>query len=483
MRQELENKLDFYRRQYFGHKSDRAEKDAIWKPKFDLKKPPGLVGEVAEYINSQSPYPLGDLSVLAAIVAVGNFGGLNHTVKENKRLSTNLLGVCVAGSSAGKESVLQAFNNLHIEAGISGAVHGKIKSEQEIIRNLIRNQSSLYNIDEFGLFLRKLNMSQKSGGAAYLQGVVGEIMSAYSKASGNMLLSGDVKDDMKKELSRELAALNKMIDSGEATQSTESRMDAVKKSLESIDKGLERPFLSIIGFSTPSTFNESVSFEQVTNGFIGRALIVNEPDTNPRPKPGFEYSDMPESLKISIRGLCATGEYNAFDTRVESRGERRIITTTPEAAQALENASEWIFDEADKHVENTGFEAVVRRGKEGIEKISAILGMDGGERTQEHVEWAFEYIRRDIEYKTLLAHSNVEEKTSPVKSTAAKILCELTDEGITIGRLVNRYRTQKVTKRMVEEAIDRLEKKGKIYCEDATHKYNGRTYRTIFKRD
>lgn len=483
MRKELENKLDVLARQFFGDSNKQSEKDDRWTPKFDLKKPPGLVGEVAEYINSQCPYPLEDLSVLAAIVAVGNLGGLNHTVKENQRLSTNLLGVCVAGSSAGKESVLQAFNNLHIEAGISGAVHGKIKSEQEIIRNLIRNQSSLYNIDEFGLFLRKLNMSQKSGGAAYLQGVVGEIMSAYSKASGNMLLSGDLKDDMKKELSRELAALNKMLDSGDAMPSTESRIEAVKKSLGSIDKGLERPFLSIIGFSTPSTFNESVSFEQVTSGFIGRAIIVNEPDTNPRPKPGFEYSDMPEALKIRIRGLCATGEYNTFDTRVESRGERRIITTTPEARQALENASEWIFDEADKHVENTGFEAVVRRGKEGIEKISAILGMDGGERTEAHVNWAFEYIRRDIEYKTLLAHSNVEEKIDPVKSTAAKILCELCDGGITIGRLVNRYRTQKVTKRMVEEAIDRLEKKGKIYCEDATHKYNGKTYRTIFKRE
>lgn len=481
MKKELENKLDVLARQFFGHNT-KPEKDDKWTPKFNLKKPPGLVGEVAEYINSQCRFQLENLSVLAALVAVGNIGGLNHGVDDNPRLSFNLLGFGVAGSGVGKESVIQAFNDLHVEAGISGAVHGSIKSEQEIIRNLIRNQSALYNIDEIGIFLRKLNMSHKSGGASYLQGVIGTIMSVYSKASGNLLLSGDVKDEVKKELSRELAALNKMLDSGDAMPSTESRIEVIKQSLTSIDKGLERPFLSIIGFSTPSTFNESVSFEQVTSGFIGRAIIVNEPDTNPRPKPGFEYSDMPEALKIKISGLCATGEYNAFDTRVESRGERRIIRTTPEARQALENASEWIFNEADKHVENTGFEAVVRRGNEGIEKISAILGMGDGERTLEHVEWAFEYIRRDIEYKTLLAHSNVEEKLDPIKSTAAKILCELTDGGITIGRLVNRYRTQKVTKRMVEEAIDRLEKKGKIYCEDTKHKYNGKTYRTIFKR-
>lgn len=467
MKKELENKLDELARRYFGD-PEQVDKEDIWRPKFDLKKPPGLVGKVTDYINSQCRFPQENLSVLSALVAVGNIGGLSHTI-DNQRLTSNLLGFGIAGSSTGKESVIQAFNDLHIEASMAGAVHGAIKSEQEIIRNLIRHQAALYNIDEFGIFLRKLTMSHKSGGASYLQGVIGIIMSAYSKASGNLLLSGDVKDEIKKELNRELAALNKKLDQGDSGAGVESRMQAIKETLNTIDSGLVNPFLSIIAFSTPSTFNESVSFEQVTNGFIGRAIIVNEPNTNPRPKIDFEYLPMPDSLKIQIRALFANGEYNIFDNRVESRGERSVITTTQEAKQALQEASNWIFDEADKHTEQTGFEAVVRRGYEIIEKVSFILSMGSTERGLEAVEWAVEYIRRDIEYKTLLAYSNVKEKSDPVQSMAAKILCSVGQEGITVGRLVNKYR---VKKSLVEEAINLLERKGKIYTEYRQNKFN-----------
>lgn len=468
MKKELENKLDELARRYFGD-DKKSEKDDIWKPKFDLKKPPGLVGEVTDYINSQCRFPQENLSVLSALVAVGNIGGLNHTI-DNQRLTSNLLGFGIAGSSTGKESVLQAFNDLHIVAGMSAAVHGSIKSEQEIVRNLIRNQAAFYNNDEFGIFLRKLHMSDKTGGASYLQGVIGMIMSAYSKASGNLLLSGDVKEEIKQGLNRELAALNKKMDSGDATAATEARMQSIKDSLSTIDQGLSMPFLSINAFSTPSTFNEAVSFEAITNGFIGRAIIVNEPETNPRPKRDFEYCDMPGSLRSQIIGLCANGEYNIFDNRVESRGEKIQITTTPEAQKALQNASDWVFDEADKHAEQTGFEAVIRRSYECLEKVSFILSMGGEQyRTLEHVEWAFEYIRRDIEYKTTLAYSNVKEKSDPVKSMAAKIMCSIGPDGITVGRLINKYRAKKS---LVEDAVELLISKDKIYTEYRQNKFN-----------
>ena len=143
------------------------------------------------------------------------------------------------------------------------------------------------------------------------------------------------------------------------------------------------------------------------------------------------------------------------------------------------DASDWIFDEADKHTEQTGFEAVVRRGYEMIEKISFILAMGGSERTMEHVEWAVEYVRRDISYKTLLAYSNVKEKSDPVQSMAAKILCSVGEDGVTVGKLVNKYRVKET---LVENAIELLIKKDKIYIQEVQHKYNKKFIRTIFAK-
>lgn len=458
-------------RQYFGE-----DEEVKIESKYNLKKPPGLVGEVTDYINSQCRYPRENLAVISALVSVGNIGGLFHKL-ENNKLSSNLFAFAIAGSATGKEAVLQATNALHIEAGVSAAIHGSIKSEQEIVRNLIRHQAAFYNIDELGLFLRKLNMSHKSGGASYLQGIIGMLMAAYSKANGNLLLSGDVREEIKADLSREFASLNKRADEGQT--GLEQRMKDITDTLNNIDNGLANPFLSLIGFSTPSTFNESVSFEQITSGFIGRSIIINEPDTNPKRKRGFVSKDMPESLRNQIHTLAVTGSFDTNQTRIQSNGLHNVINTTKEALEALEESADWFEEEAEKHAEKTGFEAVVRRGYEMVEKVSFILAFGSTERTLEHVEWANEYIRRDIEYKTRLAYSNVKEKTNPLESMAAKILCSIGDEGVTVGKLVNKYR---VKKELVDDAVFYLIEKNKIYLETKIHKFNKTETKIIFAK-
>lgn len=429
----------------------------------DLTNPPGLVGEVTKYINSQCRYPREFLSVLSAITTVANIGGLNHKL-EGSKITSNLFAFAVAGSATGKEAVLQAVTDLHVAAGMSAAVHGSIKSEQEIVRNLTRNQAAFYCIDEFGLFLRKLNLSHKQGGASYLQGVIGMLMAAYSKAGGNFLLSGDMKDDIRAALKKEYAALNKELDDGIEDAKITERMGSIKKSMDELDKGLVNPFLSLLGFTTPTTFNESISFEQVTSGFIGRSIIILEPDNNPKRKRGFASSEMPEDLIDKLVALKSNGSFDkTSEQRVESNGNYNIITTTQEAKDALEEYADWFEDQAEKHTEKTGFEAVVRRGYEMVEKVSFILAFGESERTLKHVDWAFDYIKRDIEIKTMLAYSNVKEKSDPVESMAAKIM-SIADytTGITIGKIKNRFRSKK---EIVQEAVDMLERKGRIRIE------------------
>ena len=114
-----------------------------------------------------------------------------------------------------------------------------------------------------------------------------------------------------------------------------------------------------------------------------------------------------------------------------------------------------------------------------IEKVSFILSMGSTERGLEAVEWAVEYIRRDIEYKTTLAYSNVTEKSDPVKSMAAKIMCSVGTDGITVGRLVNKYR---VKESLVLEAVDLLERKEKIMTEYRKSKHRAKESLFILAR-
>jgi len=50
---------------------------------------------------------------------------------------------------------------------------------------------------------------------------------------------------------------------------------------------------------------------------------------------------------------------------------------------------------------------------------------------------------------------------------AAKILCSIGDEGVTVGKLVNKYR---VKKELVDDAVFYLIEKNKIYLETKIHK-------------
>src|SRR6056297_2187547 len=287
----------------------------------DLTRPPGFVGQVTDWIDGQCRYPRRRLCVAAALTAVGNIGGMSH-YDTRDGVSANLLAFCVAASSTGKEAVMQAFNELHIAAGLQGALQGTIKSEQEIVRNLIEHQASCYSIDEIGIFLGKVRSAQKRGGATYLEGVFGTIMSAYSKANSRFLLGGDVSRDLRKQF---MAALSRAEEND-----NDDGIERAKRMLAMIDNGLERPFMSIIGFTTPSTFDGMMDGETATQGFVGRAIIVSERDINPRPRRGFKKVDMPIMMGGKL-GLM----YNGSEDRVEYTQARSDVRTDDEAEAAL----------------------------------------------------------------------------------------------------------------------------------------------------
>ena len=113
-----------------------------------------------------------------------------------------------------------------------------------------------------------------------------------------------------------------------------------------------------------------------------------------------------------------------------------------------------------------------------VEKLSFILAMGKPERDITDVSWALAYVKRDIEFKTCLAYSNVIERTDPVKSMAAKIMCCIGPEGVTLGKIANRYRSKRS---LVQEAIDLLEKSGKVRIEDKIKPHDSKIYQVVYK--
>ena len=435
----------------------------------DLLRPPGFVGTLTGWINDQCRYPREHLAVAAAITSIGNIAGLRH-IDARDGVTANLFTFCVAASGTGKEAIGQAVTDILGAAGVSEAAHGGIKSEQEIVRNMLRNQGAFYTVDEVGYLLQKIKNAQ-GGGASYLEGVIGVLMSSYSKANGTMPLGGDLKEQVRGEILKELGQATRKVDENDDKSGKfKRRIPQLELQLDHISKGLHRPFISLIGYTTPENFSGLVDGEAARSGFIGRSLIFQERKDNPRSKRRFKKRVMPEHLAATLSGLYVGGDYDITDSRVEQRGELINIPTSPEADDMLENALTWIESYADMHMEKTGMTAVVRRGYEIMAKVSLILAIPSGLRTSEHVRWAFAMMHRDIDDKISLTLEN--EDTGETQLMRKILNLVTTDDGCTLGVLRNKLR--KYAQDDIDKALDLMESKKLMKRMEIEYKHGGK---------
>lgn len=440
----------------------------------DLLRPPGFAGRVTNWINSQCLFPREHLAAAAAIATIGNIAGLRYT-DDLSSVTANLFVFGVAASGTGKEAIMTAMMDLHIAAGISAAVHGAIKSEQEIIRNLLRHQMAAYQIDELGIVLKKISNAGKSG-ASYLEGVIGTLMSAYGKANGYLTISGDLKEDIRANLMKEIALCNGKINENEDTDGFfAARLARSEESLKNLDKGIVAPFLSMFGATTPVTFDGMVNYEQATNGFIGRAWIVREHETNPRKKKKFKKAPPDSYMNATLKQLYNQGTCNPdMQVCVEHRGDKIEVRTDKEAEDMLEQVSDWIEDYAEKHKGATGLESIVKRGYELCAKISLILAIPSGLRTAEHVRWAYAAMRKDVDTKIMLARSNMlaesERSDSLVDVLRTRIISACGyEEGEPISVICQRAMNKKFTKQDVKAMVVAMVDDGSLESYEVEH--------------
>lgn len=405
----------------------------------DLNAPPCFLGELTRWVNDQCLYPSEQLAVAAALQGISALSQGKYS-DEQDSISTNMIAMCVAGSGTGKESILTALTELMRSGGQTRSMYGSFKSEQEIIRNLVRDRCSTYVVDEMGIMLGKVANAKKSG-AHYLEGVTGAIMSIYSKANSAYIPSGDAKAEMAKSARDELAAVKKMMK--ETGQGAE-KIAPLEEQLRNIDDGIKKPYLSITGFANPVTFDSLMTFEMATNGLMARAMIFQELETNPRRKECFKKRQMEFGMDMTLKAVASGGG---------------VISTTPEARALLNEVYERFHAQAENEKGRSGLEAIPRRGYEIAAKVSLILAIPSGIRTEQMVRYGYALALRDTQYKVRLAYTNTYETRDPMDALAVRITKLVSkDHGETRAVIINRCASH--NRKQVEAMIEQLISKG-----------------------
>lgn len=442
----------------------------------DITAPMGLVGRIKDWIDSQCLYPREQLSLAAALTAVGNIAGLHHYDTVNN-MTLNLLTFSAAASSTGKEAVYQAFNTVMREAGLAPAVHGWIKSEQEVIRNLVEHQASFYAVDELGEHLAKIMRARQRGGAVYLEGIITQWMAVFTKANGWLPVTGDTKRELTDLKKKEIAQLQKMLDANEGGKDGEEALKRLFEQLESLAQGIEEPFLSVFGTCLPEQLNQLMTHEMATNGFMARALIFIDHEDNPWMKENFKKLPMPEGLKMEIKGLSHAFRNQPTPHRIEHVGERRPITTTPDALLMMQTCQREYHLLADEKKEKSGLQAIYRRGFELLIKISLILSAQTGVRTVAEVLWAHALVKDNLAQKNLLTFAQTSD--NKVDALAARVIAFLDkDTGKTLAVIKNRLRQPDGP---IKEILQQLVNRGIARTETSSLSYNKKSVTKYFK--
>lgn len=450
----------------------------------NLKRPPGFVGDLTEWINSRCLFPREHLAVAAAINTVSNAAGLRYRV-EGTNTSLNQIIFGIASSATGKERVLQCLLEAHMAAGIGGAIHGAIKSEQEMVRNCLRNQASFYAIDEIGGLLTKLNNAKKKGSAAYLEAVMTTLMSIFSKATGVMPVGGDMKDELRQKVQYEIARVSRLLEEGRDEEHNEKKLKSLKKELSQVDRGIVEPFLSVYGTAEPYTFAAAIDREMVVGGFMGRSLVIEEPDNAPKRKAISSVSGAPlaDSMIMKLFMLYAGG--NAADgERIERKGDVVQLKLDKEAQKASDDVYEyWHRIAEDEQDAGTGLEPLALRAWETVLKVAGTLAAVTGVITLEHMRYAHALVYKSTMWKINKAKAadgagqvDIHTKSQGVVAAVLSVLDK--NKKNTLGVIKNRYRNQ-YTPEQIQEALDFLVGADQIEREEAKGG-NGRSY-TYYK--
>lgn len=199
--------------------------------------PPGLVGDVAQYIFDNSPTPVREIALAAAIGYISGIVGRSYNVSGT---GLNQFILVIAQTGAGKEAMANGISKIQqsirliapTSVGYRGP--GEIVSSAGLLRALEENPCFLSIIGEFGLELKKLSAPNNPQGTSIKK----LLMALYNKSGHTDILDSTSYSDRSKNIQDIIA-----------------------------------PALTLLGETAPVRFYEALDETMIMDGLLPRFLI------------------------------------------------------------------------------------------------------------------------------------------------------------------------------------------------------------------
>ena len=334
------------------------------KSKTFTNPPPGLLGEIAQFIYQAAPRPVPEIAIAAAIGLMAGICGRAYNVSST---GLNQYVLLLARTGRGKEAIQSGISKLiaHVRQQVPSIEEcigpDEIASGPALYKYLNKNPGFVSVLSEFGLRLASMSDGHGNGANVSLRRM---ILQLYAKSGYNDVAHPSVYSDKDKNVA-----------------------------------AISSPAFSILGESTPHTFYKNLNEEMISEGLLPRFLLIEYNGERVAENKNHAFVVPSNELIDKLAQIAANA------ATVENSQPRRVITVnfTPEAS----NLASEFSHQCDKFINNKANNEVVielwNRAHLKVLKLAAIVavGINMWNPTieREHLEWAIDMVNADI--KTL----------------------------------------------------------------------------------
>lgn len=323
--------------------------------------PPGLVGEVAQYIYQTAIRPVPEIALGAAIAITAGVCARSYNISGS---GLNQYLILLAKTGAGKEGAVTGIDNLI--AAIRPQVPmvdqfigpSAFASGQALIKVLDDRPCFVSVLGEFGLTLQQLCDPRASSPQIMLKKV---LLDLYSKSGWNKVLRSSVYSDTDKNT-----------------------------------KIVQAPNVTILGESTPESFFEGLDSIHIAEGLIPRFSVIEY--TGPRP-PRNRNANQPPSQQLVAR----FSELVAVSLTTANNGTCANVQMDSTAIQLMDE-----FDaKADGMINAAGSDVDMQlwnRAHLKALKLAAVIAVGCNPHapvvTPDIARWSIDFVERDVAVMT-----------------------------------------------------------------------------------
>lgn len=400
----------------------RSERPADPGPFPDhLLRVPGFIELVVAHNMATATRPQPVLALAAAICLQAVLAA--RKVRDERGNRTNVYCVGVAPSGAGKDNARKVNKNILFAADmVEHEGNEDLASDAGLITAVESEPAILFQIDEFGRFLRTIGDPKK---APHLFNVLTALMKLYSSA--DTVFRGKAYADKKR---------NKVVD---------------------------QPCVSVYGTTVPEHFFESLTADSLSDGFIARLLVFESAETPARQR--AKATGVPEALKQAAEWW---GSFKPGGNLAPEHPQPIVVESTPEAGAVFDALATMVDAELGKPDE--AGRSLWARAEEKACRLALIYACSANALKpvidEEAARWACElssYLTRRMLY---IAHEWVADGVFDARQK--RVVRVVRKAGGKISRSELCRRTQWLTQRERQEVIDNLLETQQLHQESET---------------